>query len=77
MTLVPSKAMVRKLRWHLVLKVATTLVTMMSSVSSLLESMGKCTLCSERTTVGFFLTQMSVEGHDGKNDASLQAGVLD
>lgn len=42
MTLVPSKAMVRRLRWHLVLKVATTLVTMMSSASSLLESMRKC-----------------------------------
>lgn len=39
MTFIPSRAMVRRLRWHRVLKVLTTLVMMMSRDSSLLESM--------------------------------------
>lgn len=59
MTLIPSKAMVRRLRWHLVLKVATTLVMIISSASSLLESMWKCVWCSKRTTGGFLLTHVS------------------
>lgn len=57
-TLVPSKAMVRRLRWHRVLKVATTLVIMISSASSLLESMRKCVVQQEDHR-GFLFTHLS------------------
>lgn len=60
MTLVPSKAMVRRFRWHLVLNVATTFVMMMSSASSPLESM-RCVAQKEDPRV--FLITHSLQSH--------------